>query len=126
MTEQTEEQVQELSQDEKNMGIVVHVASFAGYLIPFGSILGPLIVWLMKRDEIPFVDECGRNCLNFKISMMIWVMVSFVLMFVGIGFILIGLLAIVDIVLTIIAAMKASEGVSYKYPLSIQFLKARH
>ncbi|WP_076414225.1 DUF4870 domain-containing protein [Shewanella sp. UCD-KL12] len=108
------------------MGIVVHVASFAGYLIPFGSILGPLIVWLMKRDEIPFVDECGRNCLNFKISMLIWVMVSFVLMFVGIGFILIGLLAIIDIVLTIIAAMKASEGVCYKYPLSIQFLKARN
>lgn len=126
MTEQTEDQIQALSQDEKNMGIVVHVASFAGYLIPFGSILGPLIVWLMKRDEIPFVDECGRNCLNFKISMLIWVMVSFVLMFVGIGFILIGLLAIIDIVLTIIAAMKASEGVCYKYPLSIQFLKPRH
>lgn len=129
MTEQTEEQIQEvqgLSQDEKNMGIVVHVASFAGYLIPFGSILGPLIVWLMKRDELPFVDECGRNCLNFKISMFIWVMISFVLMFVGIGFILIGLLAVVDIVLTIIAAMKASEGVCYKYPLSIKFLKPRN
>ncbi len=126
MTEQAEDQIQALSQDDKNMGIVVHVASFAGYLIPFGSILGPLIVWLMKRDEIPFVDECGRNCLNFKISMLIWVMVSFVLMFVGIGFILIGLLAIIDIVLTIIAAMKASEGVCYKYPLSIQFLKARN
>lgn len=129
MTEQTEEQMQDLqqlSQDDKNMGIIVHVASFAGYLIPFGSILGPLIVWLMKRDEIPFVDECGRNCLNFKISMFIWVMVSFVLMFIGIGFLLLGILAIVDIVLTIIAAMKASEGVCYKYPLSITFIKPRH
>ncbi len=128
MTEQTEEQIQEvqkLSQDEKNMGIGVHVASFAGYIIPFGSILGPLIVWLMKRDEFPFVDECGRNCLNFKISIYIGVMISVVLMFVGIGFILIVLLAIADIVLTIIAAMKAGEGVSYKYPLSINFIKPR-
>ncbi len=46
------DQAQALTQDEKNMGIVVHVASFAGYIIPFGSILGPLIVWLMQRDEI--------------------------------------------------------------------------
>ncbi|RTR37409.1 DUF4870 domain-containing protein [Shewanella canadensis] len=107
------------------MGIVVHVASFAGYIIPFGSVLGPLIVWLMQR-EIPFVDECGRNCLNYKISMMIYVMISVVLMFVGIGFILVGFLAVLDIVLTIIAAMKASEGICYKYPLSIKFLKTSH
>ncbi|GGI87117.1 hypothetical protein GCM10007978_26090 [Shewanella hanedai] len=93
--------------------------------IPFGSILGPFIVWLMKRDEMPFVDECGRNCINFKISLMIYMMISAVLMLVGIGFLLIGVLAIVDIVFTIIAAMKASEGVSYKYPMTIKFLKPR-
>ncbi|ACJ31626.1 Conserved hypothetical protein [Shewanella piezotolerans WP3] len=107
------------------MGIVVHLASFSGYLIPFGSILGPLIVWLMKRDELPFVDSCGRNCLNFKISIAIYAMISVVLMLVGIGFILLGIIAIVDIVFTIIAAMKASEGESYKYPMSINFIKAR-
>ncbi|WP_041422408.1 DUF4870 domain-containing protein [Shewanella sediminis] len=107
------------------MGIVVHVASFAGYIIPFGSVLGPLIVWLMQRDEIQFVDECGRNCLNFKISMMIYVMISVVLMFVGIGFILVGFLAVFDIVVTIIAAMKASEGICYKYPMTIKFIKPR-
>ena len=114
-----------MTQDEKNMGIVVHLASFSGYLIPFGSILGPLIVWLMKRDELPFVDSCGRNCLNFKISMAIYAMISAVLMLVGIGFILLGIIAILDIVFTIIAAMKASEGESYKYPLSINFIKQR-
>ncbi len=131
MTEevQVEELIQKqdpaLSQDERNMGIAVQVSSFAGYIIPFGSILGPFIVWLMKRDEMPFVDECGRNCINFKISLMIYMMISAVLMLVGIGFLLIGVLAIVDIVFTIIAAMKASEGVSYKYPMTIKFLKPR-
>ncbi|MCL1049803.1 DUF4870 domain-containing protein [Shewanella abyssi] len=114
-----------MTQDEKNMGIVVHLTSFSGYLIPFGSILGPLIVWLMQRDELPFVDSCGRNCLNFKISMAIYAMISAVLMLIGVGFILLGIIAIVDIVLTIIAAMKASEGESYKYPLSINFIKPR-
>ncbi|MEC4726250.1 DUF4870 domain-containing protein [Shewanella sp. D64] len=105
------------------MGIAVSVSSFAGYFIPFGSILGPLIVWLTKRDEMPFVDECGRNCLNFKLSLMIYMLISAILMLVGIGFILIGLLAIADIVFTIIASIKASEGISYRYPMSIKFLK---
>lgn len=114
---------QGLSREEKNMGLAVHAASFAGYLIPLGNILGPLIVWLMKRDEMPFVNDCGRNCLNFKLSMFIYFLISFVLMFVGIGFLLLGALAIVDIVLTVIAIIKASEGKSYQYPLSIQFLK---
>jgi len=113
----------ELSRDDKNMGVAVHLASFSGYIIPLGSILGPLIVWLMKREEIDFVDQCGRNCLNFKISVMIYAVISMILMFVGIGFLLLGFLAIFDIVVTIIAAMKASEGISYQYPLSIKFFK---
>ncbi|MCE9679713.1 DUF4870 domain-containing protein [Shewanella sp. AS1] len=112
-----------LSRDDKNMGLAVHLASFSGYLIPMGSILGPLIVWLMKRDEIAFVDACGRQCLNFKISMLVYVFISLILMFVGIGFLLLGFLAIFDIVVTIIAAIKATEGVCYRYPLSIQFFK---
>ena len=57
-----------MEKQERDMGMLVHLASFAGYLIPFGTILGPLIVWLMKREEFEFVDVCGRNCLNFKIS----------------------------------------------------------
>ncbi len=115
---------EQLSRDDRNMGLAVHLASFSGYLIPFGSILGPLIVWLMKREEIAFVDSCGRNCLNFKISVMVYAIISMILMFVGIGFILLGVLAVFDIVVTIIAAMKASEGISYQYPLTIKFLKA--
>lgn len=115
---------EQLSRDDRNMGLAVHLASFSGYLIPFGSILGPLIVWLMKREEIAFVDSCGRNCLNFKISVMVYAIISMILMFIGIGFILLGVLAVFDIVVTIIAAMKASEGISYQYPLTIKFLKA--
>lgn len=114
---------EELSRDDKNMGMAVHLASFSGYVIPLGSILGPLIVWLMKRDEIAFVDKCGRNCLNFKISLIVYVVISVILMFIGIGFLLLGFLAVFDIVVTIIAAMKASEGISYEYPLTIKFLK---
>ncbi len=113
----------ELTKGQKDMGMLVHASGFAGYLIPFGNILGPLIVWLMKRDEMPFVDSCGRNCINFKLSMMIYFCVSFILMFVGIGFLLLGILAVVDIIFTVIAIIKASDGISYEYPLTIKFLK---
>ncbi|AZQ12531.1 DUF4870 domain-containing protein [Shewanella khirikhana] len=121
-----EEQMTELHQpekQEKEMALLVHAASFAGYLIPFGSVLGPLIVWLMKRDESAFVNQAGINCLNFKISMLIYFMVSFLLMFVLVGFVLVFALAILDIVVTILAMVRASEGSHYQYPFSIKFIK---
>ncbi|MCL1144240.1 DUF4870 domain-containing protein [Shewanella gaetbuli] len=111
------------SKEARNMGVLIYASSFAGYIIPMGSILGPLIVWLMKRDEFEFANECGKNCVNFKISLFIYACISFLLMFVGIGFILVGVIALVDIICTIIAIIKASEGTAYKYPLTIRFIK---
>lgn len=107
----------------RDMGVLIYAASFAGYIIPLGSILGPLIVWLMKRDEFEFANQCGKNCLNFKISLFIYVVISMVLAFVGIGFILLGVLALMDIICTIIAIIKAAEGKAYQYPLTIKFIK---
>lgn len=112
-----------LNQDEKNIAMILHGASFAGYMIPMGNILGPLIVWLMKRDEMPFVNACGKNCLNFKISLLIYALISGVLAFIGIGFLLLAAIGLLDIVVTIIAIVKASEGKVYQYPLTIKFLK---
>ena len=112
----------DIEKSEKEFGLLVYASSFAGYLIPLGSILGPLILWLMKREESRFVDQCGRNCLNFKISLFIYVVVSAVLVLVGIGVILLAALAILDLVCTVIGTVKASEGKVYKYPLTIKFL----
>lgn len=123
MTEPLEPQSLQIEKQEKDMALLVHAASFSGYLIPFGSILGPLIVWLMKRDESAFVNQAGINCLNFKISMMIYFMVGFVLMFILVGFVIVPALAILDIIVTILAMVRASEGSHYRYPLSIQFIK---
>lgn len=113
----------ETNPEAKNMGALVHAVSFAGYIIPLGSVLGPLIVWLMKRDEFAFANECGKSCLNFKISVMLYAFVCMLLMFVGVGFILIGALALFDIVCTILAIIRATEGKVYQYPMSIKFLK---
>ncbi|QSX35569.1 DUF4870 domain-containing protein [Shewanella avicenniae] len=105
------------------MGVLVHCASFAGYLIPFGNVLGPLIVYLMKREDSSFIEACGKNCLNFQISMLIYFAISAVLAFVLVGFVLLGLLGLLNLIVTVIAAIKASEGKVFHYPLAIRFLR---
>ncbi|WP_417763462.1 DUF4870 domain-containing protein [Shewanella sp.] len=112
-----------VTKEERDMGILVHVASFAGYIIPFGTILGPLIVYLMKRDESEFVAACGKNCLNFQISLAIYFVISLILAFVLVGFLLMGILALFNLIVTVIAAIKASEGEVFSYPLAIRFIK---
>ena len=97
------------------------LAVFTG--IPFASIIAPLIIWLLKRDSSPYVDEHGKEALNFQISMAIYGIVVFVLCFVIIGFLLIPVLFIADLVFMIMAAIKANDGQSYQYPLTIRFVK---
>ncbi len=110
--------------DENTWAAVVHLASFAAYVLPFlGGILGPLVVWIIKKEESSFVDEHGKACLNFQISLFIYYIVAAILMFVVIGvFIAIGLW-LFSIVMTIIAALKASEGEHFEYPITIRFIK---
>ncbi|MFZ9991530.1 MAG: DUF4870 domain-containing protein, partial [Opitutales bacterium] len=86
------------------------------------SLIGPLIVWLIKKDESTFIDKQGRELLNFQISLLIYFLVSFVLCLVIIGFVLVGVLAIASLILTIIGLVKATEGKIYRYPLTIRML----
>ena len=106
------------------MGMLCHLLSLTQLLgVPLGNILGPLIVWLIKRDEDPFADLCGKESLNFQISMTIYMIISGILILVFIGFFMVIALMILNIVYTIIAAIKASEGTSYTYPFTIRFIK---
>lgn len=108
---------------ERQWGLFLHLSSLSGYLgIPFGSILGPLVLWLIKKDQSAFVDENGKEALNFHLSMLLYVVISIPLLFVFIGFVTIPLIGILEIVFTIIAAVKASDGQLYRYPLSIRMV----
>lgn len=122
MTQEMEAQ-DTLDKDERMWGMFCHLIAFSGYMIPFGSVLGPLIIWLIKKDEMPFVDDQGKESLNFQLTMLIAVIVSAILMFVVIGFFLIGVLIIYQIVVIIIASIKANDGVRYRYPYTIRFIK---
>jgi uncharacterized Tic20 family protein len=109
-----------LSQDDRNWGMIGHLSALAAFIAPFlGGVLGPLIVYLVKRDQSAFAADAAKEALNFNIT-------------VAIGYAICGCLAIVFIgiplwiawlVLVIVAGVRASEGVQYRYPATIRFVK---
>lgn len=109
--------------DERTWGMLCHLVVFTGYIIPLAWIIGPLVVWMIKRDEMPFVDDQGKESLNFQITIMLAMIASGLLMFILIGFVLIFVVVIFQFIVVIIASIKANEGVYYRYPLCIRFIK---
>ena len=118
------------SAEERQWGMFAHLAALIGLIIPFGNLLGPLVVWLVKRDTMPFVADQGKESLNFQITVSVLCVVlgilAFILSFVLIGFLLfpvIGLIGLAALVLCVIAGLKANEGAAYRYPFSIRLIK---
>ena len=108
---------------DNTMAMLCHLLSLTQFIIPIGNIVGPLILWLVKKDQDAFVDATGKEVLNFQISMTIYALVCLLLMLVFIGIILLPILMIVNVVFTIVAGIKANDGELYKYPFTIQFIK---
>ncbi len=97
------------SQDDKTLGMVMDILCLVGF-----PIIGPLIIWLMKKDQSPYLDAQGRELLNFQISYFIYAMISAVLIAVLIG--------IASFIFTIIGLVKAADGKVYRFPLCIRML----
>ena len=123
MSEELENSEEGLSKDERNWGMICHLSSLSGLIIPFGSILGPIIVWAIKKDEMPFVDRQGKEAINFQLTMTIVIIISWVLMFALIGLLLLPAAILYTLVMIVIAAIKANDGVEYSYPYTIRFFK---
>ncbi|MFN2508714.1 MAG: DUF4870 domain-containing protein [Chthoniobacterales bacterium] len=85
--------------------------------------LAPLIVWLMKRDESPEIDAHGKEAVNFQISMLIYTVVAAVFCLILIGFVFLAILWVLNAVFVIIAAIHASDGKFYRYPMTIRFIQ---
>ncbi|MBC2690574.1 MULTISPECIES: DUF4870 domain-containing protein [Pseudomonas] len=111
------------SREVRQWAMFCHLSALLGIWVPFGSLIGPLILWQMKREMDPFVDDQGKEALNFQISVAIASAICLLLMVVVIGFFLFGLLAIGALVLTIIAGVKANEGQVYRYPFTWRLIK---
>jgi uncharacterized protein len=107
----------------RNTAVAAHLSTFAGLVVPFGSVIGPLAVWLTRRDRDPFIDQASREALNFGISITVYgaVVLIAALMLVGIPLLIAGVIAWV--VLASLAAIKASQGQTYRYPLTMRFVR---
>jgi len=104
--------------------VLAHATALVGFLVPVaGHIVGPLIIWLAKRQDSPEIDAHGKESLNFQISMLIWNLISGLLCLVVIGFFMLAILHILNIIFVIIASIQASEGKLYRYPLAMRLIK---
>lgn len=111
------------SSSERTWGMLCHLSAFGLFVFPaFGNLIGPLIIWLVKKDESTFVDDQGKEVLNFQISATIYLFVTGFLSFLLIGIPFLVALGIFWFVIVIVAAVQANEGKPYRYPLTIRFI----
>jgi uncharacterized Tic20 family protein len=111
------------TQDERTWGMLAHLAAFLFFVCPLGNLIGPLVVWLVKREQSAFIADQGRESLNFNISVLLAGLVCGALVFVFIGILLGVALFIFWLAMTIIAGIKASEGVRYRHPFTLRLVK---
>jgi len=104
--------------------VLCHASALSGiFLHVVGHIFGPLIVWLLKRNESPEIDAHGKESLNFQLSMLIYNVIAGILVIVVIGIPLLILLYVLNIVFVIVASIQAGDGKLYRYPMAIRFIK---
>ena len=110
--------------DARKWATICHISALTGFLgNGIGFILGPLIVWILKRDDDPFIDDQGKEALNFQITMFIAAIISAILMLVVVGIFLLIIIGLLMLIMPIVAAVKSSNGELYRYPLTIRFVK---
>lgn len=104
------------SANDKNIAVLTHLGGI------FFSFVPGLIVWLLKKDDSPFLGEQAREALNFQITVLIGYLLAWVLAFVLVGFLLVPVIYVANLVLCLIAAVRTSKGESYQYPLSLRLI----
>ncbi len=116
-------EIRELSESERNWAMLCHLSAFAGYFFPFGGIIGPLICWLTRKDESQWVDQNGKQSMNFQLSILLYMVLSIPLIIIIIGIPILIFLGFLEVICIIIASVKASKGEEFKYPVTIPFLQ---
>jgi uncharacterized Tic20 family protein len=101
--------------------MTLHLSQFAGYIIPVAGIVAPIIIWQVKKDQLPELDEHGRIVCNWMLSAFIYFGISFLLMIVVIGIPMLWVMGALAVIFPIVGALKASNGEAWPYPGSIRF-----
>lgn len=112
----------DVSGDDRTWGILVHATAFVGFAVPFGNIIAPLLIWALKKEDSRFVDENGKQAINFQISWTIWLILAAISVILVFGLVLLPVVILAWIILVCIAIIRASNGQVYEYPLTIEIL----
>jgi uncharacterized Tic20 family protein len=111
------------SAEERQWALFAHLAGLVASALGGLSFLGPLIIWLIKKDQSPFVADQAKEALNFQIAVTIALLVSGVIAFLTcIGVILLPIVGIGALVFAVMGAMEANKGVYYRYPYTIRLI----
>jgi uncharacterized Tic20 family protein len=110
------------SAEERQWAMLAHLSAMLMYVTVIGGFIAPLVIWLLKRDTMPFVADQGRETLNFQITILLALGCAAILMLVLVGFALFWGLLLFHFIVTIVAAVKSSEGVAYRYPFCLRLI----
>lgn len=144
----TEDHADLPSAHERSNAMLCHLMAFAGFVFPFGSIVGPLVLWLSQKDKSEFIDRHGREAINFQVTVMLLSAAATLLLLMPllrfvfhafeagpsvskdelpfadmlVGIAVLALITLFDIVMTIVAAVQANTGKTFRYPLTLRLL----
>jgi len=111
-----------LTQDERTYGMLAHLIALTGFIIPLGNLIGPLIIWMLKKDQSEWIDKQGRESLNFQISITLYAVASGILTFIAVGLVFLALIGLFSLVMIIVATVRAHSEEEFQYPLCIRLL----
>jgi len=112
-----------ISKQERDWAMIAHLSALIFLVSVIGGMLAPLIIWMLRKDDMAFAADQAKEALNFQITCFLLGIVCWVLMLVIVGFLLLAILCVVDVVLSIVAAMKVSEGKVYRYPFNFRLIR---
>jgi len=107
---------------ERTYATFLHLSLLGHLIFPLAIIFAPLVLWLIKRKESPFIDDHGREAINFQISLLIYMLASGILVICGVGIVLIPLVYVLGLVGMVMAGIAANKGHYYRYPATLRFL----
>jgi uncharacterized Tic20 family protein len=111
------------SKEERNWATLAHPSALLVIPIPgIGGVIGTLVMWLIRKDDMNFAADQAKEALNFQITVFLAAIVAGILCLILIGFVLLAIIGLIDLILIIVAAVKASEGVAYRYPFNLRLI----
>lgn len=107
----------------REWAMFLHISQLLGFLLPLAGLVAPLLIWQLKKDELPGLDPHGKVVMNWVLSALIYLLAASLLVLVVVGIPLLLALLVLAVVFPIIGGLKANAGELWQYPLSIEFLK---